>query len=102
MYSDLRSPSAGPALFEPVGRIPDAPTVFRWSPVARAESYLFELYDESLERVHAGSTYLINELVLGAETKAKLAEGRTYLWSVSALDGDSELLATRSGSFVIE
>lgn len=102
VYSDLRSPSAGLALFEPVGRIPDAPKVFRWSPVARAESYFFELYDESLERVHVGSAYLINELVLGAEAKAKLAEGRTYLWTVSALDGDSEILATRSGSFVIE
>jgi hypothetical protein len=102
MYSSLRSASDSPTLFEPTGRISAPPTVFRWSPVARAESYVFDLYDESLERVHACSTYLINELVLGADIRAKLTEGKTYLWTVSARDGDSALLATRSGTFVIE
>jgi len=101
-YSLLRSPSIGPTLIEPAGTIPAPPAVFRWSPVANAENYIFELYDESLDRVHSCSTFLINELVLGAEIKAKLVKGRTYLWTISARDSDGELLASRSGTFAIE
>lgn len=101
-YSDLRSPAVNPTLIEPIGAISVAPGVFRWSPVQGADEYLFELYDESLERVHVGSTFLINELVLPAGITAKLVRGWTYLWSISALDGDSNLLTSRSGSFIIE
>ena len=101
-YSDLRSPAVNPTLIEPIGSRSDVPGVFRWSPVQGAEEYLFELYDESLERVHVCSTFLINELVLPADIKAKLVKGRTYLWSISAQDGNSDLLTTRSGSFIIE
>lgn len=102
MYSRLRSPADGLTLVEPAGRVPRAPAVFRWTPVANAESYLLELYDESLARVHLSSAYLINELVLPAEVKGALVENRTYLWTVSAFDGDSALLASESGTFVIE
>ena len=76
--------------------------MFRWAPVLDAENYVFELFDDSLDRVHVCSTFLINELVLPADIRGKLVKGRTYLWSISAQDGDSDLLASRSGSFVIE
>jgi len=101
-YSELRSPTINPTLIEPIGTISDAPGVFRWSPVVDAEDYLFELFDESLDRVHVCSTFLVNELVFPADTRAKLVKGRTYLWSISAHDGDSNLLTSRSGSFIIE
>lgn len=102
MYSNLRSPADALTLVEPAGRIPDPPRTFRWSPVPNAESYLFEIVDESLERVHFTATFLINELVLPAEVEARLVRGRTYVWTVSAQDAESELLAARSASFVIE
>lgn len=102
LYSDLRSPADVLTLIEPSGRVPRPPHAFRWSAVPDADHYNIELFDESLVLVHAGSAYLINELVLPADARAKLVEGRTYLWTVTAYDGDSELLATRSGSFVIE
>lgn len=101
-YSHLRGPSIGLTLIEPAGTIPAPPAVFRWSPIANAENYLFELYDESLDLVHTCSTFLINELVLGAEIRNELVDGRTYLWTISARNGDGELLALRSGTFAIE
>ena len=100
--SDLRSPSLKLALLEPSGRISSGPTAFRWTPVLHAEDYVFELIDDSLGCVHIGSTFLITELVLPAEVRSKLVKGRTYVWSVSAHDADSNLLTSRSGSFVIE
>lgn len=101
-YSELRSPTINPTLIEPIGTISDAPGVFRWSPVLDAENYVFELFDESLDRVHVCSIFLINEVVLPADTRAKFVKGRTYLWSISAHDGASNLLTSRSGSFIIE
>ena len=100
--SDLRSPSLKLALLEPTGRISSSPTLFRWTPVLNAEDYVIELIDDSLGRVYLGSTFLISELVLPAEVRSKLVKGRTYVWSVSAHDADSNLLTSRSGSFVIE
>jgi hypothetical protein len=100
--SELRSPSLKLTLLAPVGTLSSPPGVFRWTPVLHAEDYAFELIDDSLSRVHIGSTFLITELVLPADVRSKLVKGRVYVWSVSALDADSNLLTSRSGSFVIE
>jgi len=100
--SELRSPSLKMTLLAPVGTLSAPPSVFRWTPVLHAEDYVFELIDDSLSRVHIGSTFLITELVLPAEIRSKLVKGRVYVWSVSAHDADSNLLTSRSGSFVIE
>jgi hypothetical protein len=100
--SELRSPSLKLTLLAPVGTLSATPSIFRWTPVLHAEDYVLELIDDSLGRVHLGSTFLITELVLPAEIRSKLVEGRVYVWSVSAHDADSNLLTSRSGSFVIE
>ena len=101
-HSDLRSPSSELTLLAPRSRVPSAPAVFRWTPVLNAEQYDLELIDDALERVHQGSTFLINEMAVPAAVRARLVPGRAYVWTVSAKDGDSNLLTTRSGSFVIE
>ncbi len=101
-HSDLRGSAAPLASIEPAGRISAPPAVLRWSPVPRAESYRLELIDDSLRRVHAGAAFLVNELVLPAEVRGALVRGRTYVWTVSALDADGNLLTSGSGSFVIE
>jgi hypothetical protein len=100
--SEMRSPSLKLTLLAPVGTLSAPPGVFRWTPVLQAENYVLELIDDSLGRVHRGSTFLITELVLPAEIRSKLVKGRVYVWSVSAHDADSNLLTSRSGSFVIE
>jgi hypothetical protein len=101
-HSELRSPAAKLTLLAPAAKIPSAPRFFRWSPVLNAENYNFELIDDSLERVHSDGTFLINELALPADIRDKLIRGRTYVWTISAQDGDANVLTSRSSSFVIE
>lgn len=101
-HSELRSPSPKLNLLAPMGSISSAPSVFRWTPVLNAEGYAIELVDDRLERVRVLSTFLITEAVLPADLRLKLISGRTYVWSVSARDGDGTLLASASGSFIIE
>ena len=100
--SELRSPSARLSLLGPVGTLKSLPALFRWTPVQGAENYLLEVIDESLARIHVSSTFLINEIVLPADVRSRLVKGRTYVWTISARDGDSNLLASSSASFVIE
>lgn len=101
-HSELRSPAAKLTLLAPAAKIPSAPHLFRWSPVLNAENYSFELVDDSLERVHSDATFLINELAIPADIRDKLVRGRTYVWTISAQDGDANVLTSRSASFVIE
>ena len=100
--SELRSPSLKLTLLAPVGTLSAPPGVFRWTPVLHAEDYVFELIDDSLGRVHRGSTFLITELVLPADLRSKIVMGKAYVWTVSAYDADSNLLTSSSGSFAIE
>jgi len=101
-HAVLRSPSLSLTLLTPLGEISAPPALFRWTPVLNAESYFLEIYDDSLKRVYRGGVFLITEAVLPPPVRSSLAKGRTYVWSISARDGDGILLATKSGSFTIQ
>jgi hypothetical protein len=100
-HSGIRSSSAQLALLSPTGTIRTVPDRFRWTSVSSAEDYHLELFDDSLNRIYEISTFLINEAVIPSEIRSGLQRGRAYVWSVTAKDRDSTLLATRSGTFVI-
>jgi hypothetical protein len=95
--SDLRL-----TLLEPIGRINRSPVAFRWTPVAHAEDYTLELIDDTLQQVFSSRTYLVTEHVIPAEVQARLVRGRTYLWSINALDADGNLLLSESGHFRLD
>lgn len=100
--SELRSPSLRLTLVAPIGSVSAPPALFRWTPVLDAESYRIDLTDDALVTVYSARNFLVNEHVLPSGVQSKLIRGRVYLWTVTATDGDSNRLATRSGSFVIE
>lgn len=100
--SIYRSPSPRLALIEPAGPVLAPPAIFRWAPVAGAESYDLELIDEGLTLVYRGSTFLITERLIPAPVRQKLVKGSTYVWSVTAKDADGYVVTSRSGSFIIE
>jgi hypothetical protein len=97
----FRSPALTISLLSPAGSIPAAPRLLRWSPVLNAESYLLEIFDERLNSVHRSSTFLITEYRLPDEVRSHLVRGETYVWSISASDGDGNVVTTGSGWFVI-
>ncbi len=101
-HSQLRSPSVKLTLLAPVGTLSAPPRIFRWTPVLNAENYVIDLIDETLRPVHRFGAYIINEVELPPDVRSKLNKGRTYVWSVSARDGDDNILTSRSASFVIE
>lgn len=95
----LRSPALKLELLEPVGKISRPPAIFRWTPVLHAEDYRLELIDDSLQPVYSSGTYLVTEHAIPAEVRAMIVRGRTYVWSIKALDGDGNLLLSESGHF---
>lgn len=101
-YAVLRSPSVSLTLLSPSGEISNPPEVLRWTPVLNAEGYDLELIDDSLNRVYKSMMFLITEAVLPEAVRSALVRGRTYVWSVTARDGQGYLLASRSGSFTIK
>jgi hypothetical protein len=100
--SALRGSDLKLTLVEPIGGISRFPKVFRWTPVALAEDYYLELIDDALEPVYKSSTYLVTEHVIPDDLKAKIARGRTYLWSIKAFDSDGNLLLSESGHFRLD
>ena len=101
-HSDLRSPSSKLTFLSPAGSIPAPPAVFRWSPVLKAEGYVVEVIDDSLDSIHTDSAFFVNELVLPPAVRDRFVKGKVYLWTVTARDKDSNLLTAGSASFVIE
>ena len=101
-HSDLRSPSGKLTLLSPAGAVPVPPAVLRWSPVLKAEGYVVEVIDDSLDSIHKDSAFFVNELVLPPAVRDRLVKGRVYLWTVTARDKDSNLLTSGSASFVVE
>jgi|GEM_PF-1974088 len=101
-HAVMRSPSPSLTLLAPLGKVSGPPRVLRWTPVLHAEDYHLEIVDDSLNSVYVGGAFLITETILPPSVRSHLVKGRTYVWTVSAWDGDDSLLVTRSGAFTIE
>lgn len=100
--SSLRSPDLKLTLLEPVGQIRHPPATFRWTPVVNAEGYYLELIDDRLQPVFNSSTYLVPEHIIPLEVQTQIVRGRTYVWSIKALDSDGNLLHSESGHFRLD
>ena len=94
---------------EPMGKIKETPSIFKWSPVKNADVYRFKLLDEDLQVLWAKDLVVSNEsglsgssLVLDETIKNKLNRGKTYVWTVVAFDNDNMKLAEDRGYFIIE
>jgi hypothetical protein len=97
----LRSPdSIRLKLISPAGRLAHAPAVFQWSEVTGADSYFFELIDDSLEMIVAMTQTFSPSFVLPPEAQAKMRPGRTYIWSVEARGDDGLKIEAARRSFV--
>ncbi|OGD18230.1 MAG: hypothetical protein A2Y69_14940 [Candidatus Aminicenantes bacterium RBG_13_59_9] len=100
----LRSVDSGELrLLAPVGHLTAPPEEFSWTPVPGADAHVLTMTDEKLNRIFFDDT-------LKASTKIPLPEklwkglerGRTYVWTVIAVDEDNHALATKSASFIID
>lgn len=100
--AETRSPSAKLALLAPSGRLSAAPAEFRWTPVLNAEGYAIEIVDDTLTKIGRVSVFFINEVEIPPEIRSRLVKGRTYVWTVVAVDGDGNSLTSRSASFLVD
>jgi hypothetical protein len=97
----LRGPaSAHLRLISPVGRLAQAPTVFRWSEVPGADSYFFELIEDTLETIVPLTDFPSTSCVLPPRARAKMHPGRTYIWSVEARSDDGFKIESTRQSFI--
>jgi hypothetical protein len=96
-------------LTKPIGKIKEPPSIFKWSRVKNADVYNLKLLDEDLQVlwnkylvVSSESGPSVSSLVLDETIKNKLKRGKTYIWTVEAIDDDNMRLAVARGYFTIE
>ncbi len=73
---------------------------FRWDHVRGADSYRFELYDETLTLVWESPELFEPVVVLPPETAAVLKKGKKYFWMVGSKNSDGTRLESRLRHFV--
>jgi hypothetical protein len=88
-------------LISPDGRQSQAPADFRWSEVPDADSYFFELIDDTLETIVPVTLIYSPSFILPPDVRAKLRPGRTYVWSVEARGDDGLKIESSRQSFFI-
>lgn len=85
----------------PSGRILAPPLLFVWEPAAGGESYRYELIDEDLRLLSAQTTF--NPwILLPAEVKPVLQSGRTYIWTVDAVNDEGIIIRRTVRHFEME
>ncbi|MDD8026815.1 MAG: hypothetical protein PHI34_09885, partial [Acidobacteriota bacterium] len=93
--------SGGLVLISPKGMIDAFPVEFRWKAPPQADAFKFELIDDRLATVipETGTNERTFSLPIGYEPK--IQPGRTYIWSVKAMDDLDHLVGSAQRSFTI-
>jgi hypothetical protein len=88
-------------LLGPGAHLREAPADFSWSDIPGRDEFRFVLIDESLNTICEIDTHSTG-LRLPEEERQKLVAGKSYLWTVLALDNNDGELASASREFEIE
>jgi hypothetical protein len=73
-------------LIEPEGRISEAPSVFKWTPVRKADFYTLALTDDDLQTIVRRDDIRQNSFDIPSDLRQKMVRGKPYVWSVTAYD----------------
>jgi len=100
----LRSVDSGELrLLAPVGHLTAPPEEFSWTPVLGADAHVLTMTDEKLNRIFVDeSPKPLTGISFPEKLRSVLVRGRTYVWTVIAVDEDNHVLATKSASFIID
>jgi hypothetical protein len=85
----------------PGAHLPDAPADFAWSDVPGRDDFRFTVIDDDLETLCQVETHETS-LRLSEGERQKLVKGKSYLWTVVAVDDTGRELASASREFTIE
>jgi hypothetical protein len=88
-------------LIEPLGKVKSTPTVFRWSPLKRADGYDIKIVDEELRTIVTGGNH-VPFFKLNDDFRKYFIRGKTYIWSVEAHDNENNPITFAQGHFIIE
>ena len=88
-------------LLEPGAKLAQAPTTFSWTDVRGKDDFQFVLIDDELTTIYTAVTEDV-KLRLPDAARQELKKGKTYLWTVRAMDEKSRELASASREFEIE
>ncbi len=92
-----------PEALAPSGHLGAPPRlIFRWKPVARAVSYVIEVYDESLQLIWESPPVTTTAALLPGPIKEELSGDTNYYWTVSALDSEGKMGGSRFEVFSVD
>lgn len=73
-------------LVEPEGQIPKPPSLFKWTPVQKADSYRLELIDDNLQTLIRQDGIRQNSYSVPTDVQKKMARGKPYVWTIEVFD----------------
>jgi len=89
-------------LIEPEGRISEAPSVFKWTPVRKADFYTLALTDDDLQTIVRRDDIRQNSFDIPSDLRQKMVRGKPYVWSITAYDDLNLKIDSGQRYFVIE
>jgi hypothetical protein len=87
-------------LIEPKEKLERAPEIFRWTDVEGKDAFDLKIIDDELNSIFHGKVKEAR-LRLPAEVRDQFKRGKTYLWTVEAVDEEDRILASASRYFEI-
>lgn len=88
-------------LLQPYGSLQEAPSIFSWTEVKGREEFIFRLQDEELKLLYKARTFL-PRIQIPEPVRMNLTKGKSYVWTVEALDKDAHVLAEEYLTFRLE
>lgn len=94
--------AGGLALLSPKGKIKGTPMEFRWDGPVEANTYFIEVVDDRLAVIipPTGTVERFYSLPIGYENR--FAPGRTYIWSLTAIDDVGRTIGTAQQVFTVQ
>jgi hypothetical protein len=89
-------------LLEPGGLLKKPPTVFKWTQVKNAGSYVLSLIDNDLRTIAQSNIKARVRYEASPQLQEKLQRGKIYIWSIEAYDDDGIKIGSAQRSFEIE
>jgi hypothetical protein len=94
--------AGGLVLLSPKGEIKGTPMEFRWDGPVEANTYFIEVIDDRLAVIipQTGTVERFYSLPIGYENR--FAPGRTYIWSLTAVDDVGRTIGTAQRVFTVQ
>jgi len=99
---DIRATPSSILLIQPDAKHPASfPLIFKWEGVKGAETYILELYDETLLPIWKSPDLLSPQLTMPEDLAGRLQLNKLYFWMITAYHKKEKLAESELTQFIV-